>query len=189
MHCAASNAGDDVNGLAPFLLRFSRVPIVDRFCRFRGKIVTQHWKGCLTQSSVLCKGAFTGDVAMYRSKQYFVELGGALGLYAILLVGANAVERAAQPIGALKLVINLIPMIGALAVAWAVLRRLWRMDEMQRRIQFDAIAISFLGTALITFGWGFAEGAGLPYLRAFAVWPIMGILWGLGMVLAQRRYR
>ena len=126
---------------------------------------------------------------MFRSKQYILELGGAFVLYAILLVGANAVERAVQPVGNLKLVINLVPMIGAGAAAWAILRGLWRMDEMQRRIQLDAIAISFLGTALITFGWGFAEGAGLPHLRAFSVWPIMGTLWGLGMVVAQRRYQ
>ena len=60
--------------------------------------------------------------------------------------------------------------------------------ELQRRIQFDAISLSFIGTALITFGWGFAEGAGAPQLRAFAVWPIMGTLWGLGVFVAQRRY-
>lgn len=126
---------------------------------------------------------------MFRSKQYILELGGALILYAVLLIGANALEHAVQPVGNLKLAINLVPMIGMVAAAWAILRGLWRMDEMQRRIQFDAIAISFLGTALITFGWGFAEGAGLPHLRAFVVWPIMGTLWGLGMVFAQRRYR
>lgn len=126
---------------------------------------------------------------MFRSKQYMLELGGAFVLYGALLVGAAAVERAIQPEGALKLAINLVPMIGALAAAWAIMRGLWRMDEMQRRIQLDAIALSFLGTALITFGWGFAEGAGLPHLRAFSVWPIMGTLWGLGLFVAQRRYR
>ena len=126
---------------------------------------------------------------MFRSKQYMLELGGAFVLYGALLVGAAAVERGIQPEGALKLAINLVPMIGALAAAWAIMRGLWRMDEMQRRIQLDAIALSFLGTALITFGWGFAEGAGLPHLRAFSVWPIMGTLWGLGLFVAQRRYR
>lgn len=80
-------------------------------------------------------------------------------------------------------------MIGAFAAAWAILRGLWRMDELQRRIQYDAIAISFLGTALITFGWGFAESAGVPRLPAFAVWPIMGVLWGVGLVIARRRFR
>lgn len=126
---------------------------------------------------------------MFRSKQYMIELGSAFALYAALLVGAEAVEREIAPAGALKLAINLAPMIGALAAAWAILRGLWRLDEMQRRIQFDAIAISFLGTALITFAWGFAEGAGLPHLRSFAVWPIMGALWCVGLLIAIRRYR
>lgn len=126
---------------------------------------------------------------MFNSKQYLLELGGAFALYAILLVGAGMVERTLAPAGSFKLAINLMPMIGAVAASWAILRALWRMDEMQRRIQFDAIAMSFLGTALITFGWGFAEGAGMPQMRAFAVWPIMGVLWGLGVFVAQWRYR
>lgn len=126
---------------------------------------------------------------MFKPKQYLIELGGAFVLYGALLVGAAAIERAIQPEGALKLAINLAPMIGALAAAWAIMRGLWRMDEMQRRIQLDAIALAFLGTALITFGWGFAEGAGLPRLRAFSVWPIMGTLWGFGLFVAHRRYR
>lgn len=126
---------------------------------------------------------------MFRSRQYTFELGGAIALYAGLLIGAAAVERAVEPSGAAKLAINLVPMIGALAAAWAIMRGLWRMDELQRRIQLDAIAMSFVGTALITFGWGFAEGAGIPRLQAFMVWPIMGTLWGAGILIARRRYR
>jgi hypothetical protein len=126
---------------------------------------------------------------MFSSKQYHIELGGAFLLYATLLVAANLVEQSIAPTGSLKLAINLVPMIGAVAAAWAIMRGLWRMDEMQRRIQLDAIAMSFLGTALVTFGWGFAEGGGAPPLRAFAVWPIMGTLWVFGLVIAHRRYR
>jgi len=126
---------------------------------------------------------------MFKPKQYVIELGAAFTLYAALLIGANALERAIQPDGPLKLAINLSPMLGAFAAAWVILRGLWRMDEMQRRIQLDAIALSFLGTALVTFSWGFAEGAGLPQMRAFWVWPIMAALWCLGLVVAQRRYR
>jgi len=126
---------------------------------------------------------------VFKQKRYAVELCAALVLYAVLLVGANLIEAALDPAGGLKIAINLLPMLGALAAAWSIMRALWQMDELQRRIQLDAIAISFLGTALITFGWGFAEGAGLPQLRAFAVWPIMATLWAVGLVIAQRRYR
>ena len=126
---------------------------------------------------------------MFKPKQYVIELGGAMALYALLLTGSNALERAVHPDGALKLTINLIPMLGMIAAAWVIIRHLWRMDELQRRIQFDAISLSFVGTALITFGWGFGEGAGLPHLRAFWVWPIMGAIWGCSIFVVQRRYR
>ena len=126
---------------------------------------------------------------MFRSKQYAFDLGGAFALYAALLIGAAAAERAIEPSGVVRLAINLVPMIGALTAAWAIMRGLWRMDELQRRIQFDAIAMSFLGTALLTFGWGFAEGAGVPRLQAFMVWPIMGTLWCAGLLIARHRYR
>lgn len=126
---------------------------------------------------------------MFRPRQYVIELSGAMGIYALLLVGANAAERALQPAGAAKLAINLVPMLGALAAAWVILRHLGRMDEMQRRIQFDAICLSFVGTALLTLAWGFGEGGGLPHLRAFWVWPIMGAIWAVGVFVAQRRYR
>ena len=76
----------------------------------------------------------------------------------------------------------------AVAACWAIMRAIWRMDELQRRIQLDAIAISFLTTALVTFGWGFAEEAGGPRLHAFAVWPIMAVAWCIGLVIARRRY-
>lgn len=127
-------------------------------------------------------------IKMFQPKRYSFEVAGALLLYSILLFGAASLERKVHPAGVLNLAINLIPMLGAIAAAWAVLRGLWRMDEMQRRIQFDAIAMAFLGTALITFGWGFAEGAGVPHLRAFYVWPMMGALWVVGLIIARWRY-
>lgn len=126
---------------------------------------------------------------MFQPKRYMTELAAAMLLYGVLLVAMNAADRAWQPSGTAKLALALVPMIGAAAAAWAILRGLARMDELQRRIQFDAIALSFLGTALITFGWGFAESAGAPQLRAFMVWPIMGTLWGLGTAIASWRYR
>lgn len=125
---------------------------------------------------------------MFQSKRYSLELAGALVLYIALLFGSDVLVRVVHPVGALRVGISLLPMLGAIAGAWVILRGLWRMDEMQRRIQCDAIALSFLGTALITFGWGFAEGAGVSPLRAFYVWPIMGVLWCIGLIIARWLY-
>ena len=126
---------------------------------------------------------------MFTGRKYTIELGAALALYAALLVGANMAERALHPTGAALIALNLVPMIGAVAGAVAIMRGLWRMDELQRRIQFDAIAMAFLATALITFGWGFVENEGVPHLRAFMVWPIMGTCWAIGIAISAWRYR
>ncbi|GFE97556.1 MULTISPECIES: hypothetical protein [unclassified Gluconobacter] len=126
---------------------------------------------------------------MLYGRQYLIELGSALALYLVLLFGANYLQQALHPAPLTRIILALTPMVGAVTAAWVIMRAIWRMDELQRRIQLDAIAMSFLGTALLTFGWGFAESAGLPKLRAFAVWPIMGTLWWIGGLVAQRRYR
>ncbi len=122
-------------------------------------------------------------------RRYFFELGGAMALYAGLLFASNAIDDAVHPQGAARTILAISPMIGAVIAAWAIMRQLWRMDELQRRIQLDAIAIAFMATALVTFTWGFAEAAGLPRLTAFLVWPIMAVFWIVGGFIARARYR
>ena len=75
------------------------------------------------------------------------------------------------------------------AMALAVVRQLRRMDELARRIQLEALGLSFVCTALITFSYGFLETAGLPRLSMFYVWPVMGLVWALATVAGVRRYR
>jgi len=94
----------------------------------------------------------------------------------------------AAPAAPWRFAIALLPMLPAFGVLVAVLRQLRRMDELQRQIQFEALAFAFAGTALLTFGYGFVENVGLPHLSWFFVWPIMAILWIIGSVLATRRY-
>lgn len=124
-----------------------------------------------------------------NNRRYYFELGAAFALYAGLLVASNLIDDAFHVTGGARIALALTPMIGAAAAGWAVMRGIWRMDELQRRIQLDAIAMAFLATALITFGWGFAEEAGAPRLSAFLVWPVMAVCWMIGLVIARSRYR
>lgn len=126
---------------------------------------------------------------MQTGRRYMIELASALLLYGVLLVATNMIERAWRPEGAIRIALNLVPMIGAVAGAVAIMRHIWRMDELQRRIALDAIAMAFLATALISFGWGFVENDGVPHLRAFSVWPIMGVSLALAMAISTWRYR
>lgn len=124
----------------------------------------------------------------WNTKKYIVELGAAMLVYAVLLVASNVLERRLQPEGVLLVALNLMPILGVLAAAWAIVRAFFRMDELQRRIQFEALVLAFAGTAVITFSWGFVEDMGVPHLRAFMVWPIMAMLWIAGLAIATWRY-
>ena len=60
---------------------------------------------------------------------------------------------------------------------------------MQRKLQFEALALAFAGTALITFSYGFLEGAGFPRISMFAVWPLMAAIWFIGVMIGRLRFK
>jgi hypothetical protein len=62
----------------------------------------------------------------------------------------------------------------------------------QKRTQMQAIGFSLAATGLVTFGYGFLEGAGLPDLSMTFVLPLMSMFWALGLfglALKQRLRR
>jgi hypothetical protein len=122
------------------------------------------------------------------TKRYTLELFSTLLLYAALLVGSiEILQHTALP-DPWRTALALSPMLAFALGGQVVLRQLRRMDEMQRRIQLEALAFSLAGTAMLSFGYGFLEGLGYPRLSMFWVWPVIGGLWCLGLVLARRRY-
>ena len=99
----------------------------------------------------------------------------------VYIVDANQDAAWRYPVG-------LLPMIPLAFVLVAWLRFFRRMDELQQRMQMEALAFAFGGTAMITFSYGFLQSAGLPDLNWFFVWPLMTALWILGGLIARRRW-
>jgi hypothetical protein len=128
---------------------------------------------------------------MSATRHYVRELGGALLAYVLLLVGSIWLlgTLAGGPMGPWRMVVALAPLLPGLLVVRAVVRQLDRLDELQRRVQLEALAFGFAATAVLTLGYGFLERAGLPRLSWILVWPLMAGLWLLGQLLATRRYR
>jgi hypothetical protein len=85
--------------------------------------------------------------------------------------------------------VALAPLIPLLLLLRAIVRSFRRLDELQRRIQLDALAFAFAGSALLTFTYGLLENVGFPRLSYGYVWSVMGALWGIGTAVAKRRYR
>ena len=73
-------------------------------------------------------------------------------------------------------------------VMWTVLRQYRRMDELQRQIQLEALAIAFGTTAFVTLTTGFLQDVGLPPAPWYWVWPVMAVAWTISLGFTTWRY-
>ena len=121
----------------------------------------------------------------YRTQ---IEFGLAMLAYLMVLVGSVTVLQA-NPAASWRYVVAVLPVIPAGLVLWIFVRALMRLDEMQKRIQMQAFGFSLGATALLTFGYGFLEGVGLPHLSWTFVLPMIAITWGIGTAVFTYRYR
>ena len=85
--------------------------------------------------------------------------------------------------------IAFLPIIPSTFAMLGFMRMFRGLDELQRRIQLEAVAFSFLATCLITLTWAFQQNAGLPRFDVSFVAPLLILLWGLGLCVAKRRYQ
>jgi hypothetical protein len=123
-------------------------------------------------------------------KRYNFEMGAALALYSVVLMASIFLLLRLQDANlVLRTVITLTPVIPAALICWAVVRQLRRLDEMHLRIQFEALGFAFAASALLTFSYGFLENVGAPHLPWLWVWPVMGLMWIIGLQVARRRYQ
>lgn len=103
-------------------------------------------------------------------KRFFLELLLALVGYAAAVLISGQLLAGTEP-GAGRVFLALLPVPPMVALALVVIRYLRRLDEMARRIHLEALALAFVGTALLTFAYGFLETTGFPKLSMFFVWP------------------
>jgi hypothetical protein len=121
--------------------------------------------------------------------RYRLEFGIPLIVYSILVYVSITILNAGKVHGAERLAVAMLPLLAPPLMAWAVVRQLRRLDELQRRIQLEALALSFMVTALVTLSYGFLENVGFPALNMVWVWPLMGSFWIIGLLIGRWRYR
>lgn len=112
-----------------------------------------------------------------------------LAAYAAMLIVSQRVLGGGIESQSASILIALSPMLPAVFICGVVMRSIRHLDEMQRKLQFEALALAFAGTALITFSYGFLEGAGFPKISMFAVWPLMAAIWFIGVMIGRLRFK
>ena len=119
--------------------------------------------------------------------RYVIEFGGAMLAYVVLLPLSIFAYRAVDQ-DVLRAMVAVVPVVPTLLGLAAILRAVRRMDELERRIHFEAVAFAFAATALLTFTYGLLENVDFPRISLTWILPLMVALWGLGQALARRRY-
>jgi hypothetical protein len=121
------------------------------------------------------------------SRAYTRELLIAMAAYVVAVLITVKLTPDIDP--AFRAPFALIPLVPSAFALRAYLRFLGRMDELGRKIQLEALAIGFGAAGMLTFAYGFLENAGFPQLSYVFVFPLMIFLWGVGGIIATRRYQ
>ena len=113
-----------------------------------------------------------------------------LGLLAYVVILAVSVPLTSAFPGAVwRFPVAITPMAAFIYMIVAYVRYLRSVDELQQRINLEALAIAFGATAAFTFCYGFLEHVGLPHINWWWVWPVMAASWILANRYAKRRYK
>jgi hypothetical protein len=83
----------------------------------------------------------------------------------------------------------LLPVLPLLYAVAAIIRVVSDMDEMQRKIQIEAMAFSGLATGFTCFSYLFVRDIGAPEFHAQWVYYIMWAYYGIGLFFSWRRYK
>lgn len=123
-----------------------------------------------------------------RDWLYLIRFGLAMFAYVVVLIVSQLIADvlADNPLRYVVVLLPIIPIMFAFAAFIVYIRQL---DELQRRIEFEAFAFSAGITGMITFALGLMESAGLPSVGLIWVFPMLVMFWGFGKIIAQKRYQ
>jgi hypothetical protein len=145
----------------------------------------------LTGTAWLVCARFTADEPMRaEARRYAREFFPAMLAYVlILLLVWPLVDRVHGTTA--RVAIALLPVLPVAFLVRAMVRLILASDELERRLQLEAISIASLSVGLLTFSAGFLQAAGLLHLKAglMLVLPALFAAYGLAMWWARRRYR
>ena len=109
---------------------------------------------------------------------------------ALVILAASVASKQFERGSAPRIALALLQGIASAGAVILPVRSIRALDEMQQRIHLEALAFAFAGTGVVATTYGFLVSAGLPdYEFGTFVWPLMVLLWVVGVLIARRRYR
>ncbi len=108
-----------------------------------------------------------------------------------LMIAASLANRLTDPGPGLRVALAILPVLPLAALAWAILRAIQQLDELQRRIHLDAMCAAFVSGLFVAVIYGQLQHAriGLPELNWAYFYPVQLVSWAIGYLIASHRYR
>lgn len=87
-----------------------------------------------------------------------------------------------------RYVVALTPMVPGVWIAVGVVQGIQKLDEMERLILLEGIAVSFMGTMILVLSLGFLQIAGFPLVSGVYIGFFMVVLWLIAKLSIHRKY-
>jgi len=111
-------------------------------------------------------------------------------LYSVAVLGSAALDARIELPDPVRIGLALSPVPPALMGLREFVIFFRALDEVQARIQSEAILIAAGVVGFATFAWGFVEvRMDWPHLPAIMVLPALAAVWGVALPFVSRRYR
>ena len=121
-------------------------------------------------------------------KRYFIELIVSFAVYVLVLVASITLLRTHHFSPLLRTLIAVTPALPVFAVLASILRFILSIDELQRQIHLEAMAISAALTAALSMTYTFLEGVGFQHSQAYWAFDSLILGWALALPFVRKRY-
>lgn len=116
------------------------------------------------------------------------EFVGAMLAYSTLVVTAVLVNARLTLPAPVNIALALLPLLPAGLVLRATLQAVRAQDELERRIQLEAVTFAFVTHFFLSLTYSLLEIVSIPAPNLGMQILQMGALWAVGGVLARRKY-
>lgn len=89
----------------------------------------------------------------------------------------------------MRIYVALLPMIPGVFLAAGAIWAIFNLDELERKILLERMAISFMATLILVNNFGMLGVAGMEQLNGTIIGLVMAVLWVVGKGLAMKRYQ
>lgn len=139
---------------------------------------------------LVCAHWTSADALRAADLRYIRGFFPAMAAYVLIMVLIWPLAARMQNVPA-RVAIALLPVVPVAFLARSMVRLIRDSDELERRVQLEAICIASLVVGMLSFAAGFLQAAGLLPLKGglMLVLPALFAVYGVASWWARRRYR